>query len=91
MSRYINLYTDFCFKKLFGEEANKDLLIDFLNTLLPEKHQVMDLKFRTPELLGVAASERNVGRCSMFIAAPLVVKSSSSRCKKKIKSSFNGS
>jgi len=33
MSRYINPYTDFGFKRLFGEEANKDLLIDFLNTL----------------------------------------------------------
>jgi len=32
MSRYINPYTDFGFKKLFGEEANKDLLTDFLNT-----------------------------------------------------------
>ena len=28
--RYINSYTDFGFKKLFGEEANKDLLIDIL-------------------------------------------------------------
>ena len=42
MSRYINPYTDFGFKKLFGEEANKDLLIDFLNTLLPEKHLIKD-------------------------------------------------
>ena len=40
MSRYINPYTDFGFKRLFGEEANKDLLIDFLNTFLPEKHRV---------------------------------------------------
>ena len=35
MPRYINPYTDFGFKKLFGEEANKDLLIDFLNAVLP--------------------------------------------------------
>lgn len=35
MSRYLNPYTDFGFKKLFGEEANKDLLADFLNQLLP--------------------------------------------------------
>ena len=34
MAKYINPYTDFGFKKLFGEEANKDLLIDFLNQLL---------------------------------------------------------
>jgi len=32
--RYINPFTDFGFKKLFGEEANKDLLADFLNELL---------------------------------------------------------
>lgn len=31
MSCYLNPYTDFGFKKLFGEEGNKDLLIDFLN------------------------------------------------------------
>jgi len=30
MSRYLNPYTDFGFKKLFGEEGSKDLLIDFL-------------------------------------------------------------
>ena len=31
ISKYFNPYTDFGFKKLFGEEASKDLLIDFLN------------------------------------------------------------
>ncbi|TAF99236.1 MAG: hypothetical protein EAZ44_10515, partial [Cytophagia bacterium] len=31
--KYINPFTDFGFKKLFGEEANKLLLIDFLNNL----------------------------------------------------------
>ena len=58
MSRYINPYTDFGFKKLFGEEANKDLLIDFLNTLLPEKHLVKTLSFHNPEHLGSTSSER---------------------------------
>jgi predicted transposase/invertase (TIGR01784 family) len=52
MPRYINPYTDFGFKKLFGEEANKDLLIDFLNALLPEKHQIKTLKFRNVEQRG---------------------------------------
>ncbi|MBO5863168.1 MAG: PD-(D/E)XK nuclease family transposase, partial [Paludibacteraceae bacterium] len=33
-SRYVNFYTDFAFKKIFGTEANKDLLIGFLNDLL---------------------------------------------------------
>jgi len=58
MSRYINPYTDFGFKKLFGEEANKDLLIDFLNALLPDKHQVKVLSFNNPEQLGDAVSDR---------------------------------
>jgi len=51
MTRYINPYTDFGFKKLFGEEANKDLLIDFLNAVLPKKNRVADLAFRNPEQL----------------------------------------
>ncbi|MCB1144334.1 MAG: PD-(D/E)XK nuclease family transposase [Leptospiraceae bacterium] len=49
--KYINPYTDFGFKKLFGEEGNKDLLIDFLNQILPEKHQIRELSFRNPESL----------------------------------------
>lgn len=49
MAKYINPYTDFGFKKLFGEEANKDLLIDFLNQLLPQHHQITELNFRNVE------------------------------------------
>jgi predicted transposase/invertase (TIGR01784 family) len=58
MARYINPYTDFGFKKLFGEEANKDLLIDFLNQLLPAHHQIADLNFRNPESLADLSAER---------------------------------
>jgi predicted transposase/invertase (TIGR01784 family) len=49
--RYINPYTDFGFKRLFGEEANKDLLIDFLNAILPKETRVADLTFRPTEQL----------------------------------------
>jgi PD-(D/E)XK nuclease family transposase len=49
MATYINPYTDFGFKKLFGEEANKDVLIDFLNALLPAHHQISDLAFHNVE------------------------------------------
>ena len=34
LTKYIDLMTDFGFKRIFGEEANKDLLIDFLNSAL---------------------------------------------------------
>jgi predicted transposase/invertase (TIGR01784 family) len=50
-ARYINPYTDFGFKKLFGEEASKDLLIDFLNAVLPQEYQIATLEFRASEQL----------------------------------------
>lgn len=46
------------FKKLFGEEANKDLLIDFLNQLLPARHQITDLSFRNVEGVAELSHER---------------------------------
>jgi len=58
MAKYINPYTDFGFKKLFGEEGNKDLLIDFLNQLLPDYHQIAELNFRNAENLADLSAER---------------------------------
>jgi predicted transposase/invertase (TIGR01784 family) len=58
MAKYINPYTDFGFKKLFGEEGNKDLLIDFLNQLLPLHQQIAELNFRNPEHLADLSVER---------------------------------
>ena len=57
-TKYFNPYTDFGFKKLFGEEANKDLLIDFLNAVLPREHAIETLEFRNSELLGRSAQDR---------------------------------
>ncbi len=58
MAKFLNPYTDFGFKKLFGEEGNKDLLIDFLNQLLPPHHQIADLNFRNTENLADLSAER---------------------------------
>lgn len=41
IEKYINPFTDYGFKKLFGEEVNKDLLLDFLNELLKEEQGVI--------------------------------------------------
>ena len=49
--KYINPYTDFGFKRIFGQEANKDVLISFLNSILPERHHVADLQFRNTALI----------------------------------------
>ena len=56
--RYINPYTDFGFKKLFGEEASKDLLIDFLNEVLKGEHTIVDLTFKPTESFGTVESDR---------------------------------
>jgi len=48
-AKYINPYTDFGFKRLFGIDGNKDLLVDFLNQLLPVKHQIKNLTFKNVE------------------------------------------
>ena len=56
--KYINPYTDFGFKKLFGEEASKDLLIDFLNEVLKNEHTIVDLDFKPTENLGIVENDR---------------------------------
>lgn len=56
--KYINPFTDFGFKKLFGEEPNKDLLIDFLNELLKSKQKIKNLTYGKLEKLGDIVEER---------------------------------
>ncbi|MBM6891399.1 PD-(D/E)XK nuclease family transposase, partial [Bacteroides caecigallinarum] len=43
--RYVNPYTDFGFKMLFGSEINKELLISFVNSLLGGREVICDLKY----------------------------------------------
>ena len=58
MEKYLNPFTDFGFKKLFGSEPNKELLIDFLNQLLPPHHQIQDLTYVRNEQLGDTRLDR---------------------------------
>jgi predicted transposase/invertase (TIGR01784 family) len=57
-AKYINPFTDFGFKKIFGEEASKPLLIDFLNALLPQANKIVDLTFKNTEQLGQTEIDR---------------------------------
>ncbi|TAF74452.1 MAG: Rpn family recombination-promoting nuclease/putative transposase [Bacteroidetes bacterium] len=57
-AKYINPFTDFGFKKIFGEEASKLLLIDFLNALLPQTNKIVDLTFKNTEHLGQTEIDR---------------------------------
>ena len=56
--KYVNPFTDFGFKKLFGEEPHKELLISFLNILLPEKHRIQDLQYTRNEYQGYTSLDR---------------------------------
>ena len=59
VEKYINPFTDYGFKKLFGEELNKDLLLDFLNELLKgEQGQIKDLTYLKTEQLGTTEIDR---------------------------------
>jgi predicted transposase/invertase (TIGR01784 family) len=59
VEKYINPFTDYGFKKLFGEELNKDLLLDFLNELLREEQgQIKDLTYLKTEHLGTTDVDR---------------------------------
>ena len=56
--KYINPFTDYGFKRLFGEEPNKDLLMDFLNELLKEEQgKITELQYLKNENL--ASTELN--------------------------------
>ena len=51
--KYVNPFTDYGFKRLFGEEPNKDLLLDFLNELLAEEEgKITELTYLKNENLG---------------------------------------
>ena len=59
VDKYINPFTDFGFKKLFGTELNKDLLIAFLNdVILPESKKIQDLTYKSAEFMGQTESDR---------------------------------
>jgi predicted transposase/invertase (TIGR01784 family) len=49
---FIDLTSDFGFKKLFGEEPNKDLLISFLNEVFQGRKQILDLEYTRNEAQG---------------------------------------
>ena len=56
--RYINPYTDFAFKLLFGTELNKELLISFLNALLHGEEHIKEITYLNSEHLRTQERDR---------------------------------
>ena len=59
MTKFINPFTDVGFKRIFGQEINKDLLIDFLNSLLVGERHIHDIQFLDKEILSESVADRN--------------------------------
>ena len=58
IGKYIDPFTDFGFKRLFGSEENKKFLISFLNDLLEIEYPIVDLTYRNLEQLGLNLIDR---------------------------------
>lgn len=57
--KYIDPLTDFGFKWLFGNEKHKNILIDFLNSLLDDlQYDIVDIEYRNLEKLGLSIADR---------------------------------
>ena len=59
MTTFINPFTDFGFKRIFGQEDSKIILIGFLNALFEGEFVVTDLEYRDKELLRERPDSRN--------------------------------
>jgi len=57
---FINPFTDWGFKRIFGQELNKDMLIDFLNDLLEGERRIDDIEYINTEMPPIEEKERGV-------------------------------
>lgn len=60
MGKFINPFTDVGFKRIFGQEMSKPVLIAFLNSLLEGERAIVDLKFLDKEQLGLIQGDRSL-------------------------------
>ena len=50
--RYVDILSNGGFKAFFGDESNKEAVMELLNTLLPEHRQIRDIDYRPTEVQG---------------------------------------
>ena len=60
MGKFINPFTDWGFKHIFGQEITKGLLLSFLNDLFAGEFAIKDLTFKNTERLGFTKDGRGV-------------------------------
>ena len=60
MGKFINPFTDVGFKRIFGQEISKPVLLAFLNALLEGERFIVDLKFLDKEQVRLTADDRSL-------------------------------
>ena len=60
MSKFINPFTDIGFKRIFGQEVSKPILITFLNSLLEGERNITDLKLLDKEQPGDSSDDKSL-------------------------------
>ena len=60
MAKYINPFTDVGFKRIFGQELSKPLLLDFLNSLFEGEKHIVNLTFLDKEQPALFEEDRSL-------------------------------
>ncbi|MBR1933250.1 MAG: PD-(D/E)XK nuclease family transposase [Prevotella sp.] len=60
MGKFINPFTDVGFKRIFGQEVSKPVLIAFLNALLAEERTIVEVKFLDKEQVALTSDDRSL-------------------------------
>ena len=60
MGKFINPFTDVGFKRIFGQEVSKPVLLAFLNALLTGERTITDIKFLDKEKIGLSDGDRSL-------------------------------
>ena len=60
MGKFINPFTDVGFKRIFGQEISKPVLIAFLNALLKDEQHIVDLQYLDKEQPGDSADDKSL-------------------------------
>ena len=60
MGKFINPFTDMGFKRIFGQEVSKPVLITFLNALLEGEQRIVNLKYLDKEQPGESTDDKSL-------------------------------
>ena len=60
MAKFINPFTDVGFKRIFGQEVSKPILLAFLNSLLENERRIVNIQYLDKEKIGLSDGDRSL-------------------------------